>query len=94
VTDGYVKPTPIDLPMEVASEELTGFDLIAVEKHWKSPFNSLDPMRMMMSVIYVHANRNGNTATWDDVQSMKLKEMSAFFAPKNAELADEDLGKG
>lgn len=91
-------PAPVvDLPLSVAVEELTGFEVIAVENHFRKDFHELGGMKTLIGTVWVYGNRNGNKLDWPVVKGMTLKQMRGFFAPEPEDPIedepDSDLGK-
>lgn len=93
-----VPPAPVvDIPLSVAVEEMTGFETIAVENHFKKEFNSLGGVKSLIGAIWVYANRDGKKMDWNAVKAMTLKQMQGFFAPSPDDPIEDDphsdLGK-
>lgn len=95
-----------DVTAEEVTESITGFDEIAVEKH----FDGLDlymdgerkPIKMLRALIFVHlrhtAGEHGkDTATAEAAMAMPLSDVQAYFKPDteaNPADPDTDSGKG
>jgi hypothetical protein len=87
-----------DLPLSVAAEELTGFEVIAIQTHFKADLSDLGGARTLLGAVWAYGNRDGATLSWNAVKSMTLKQLNAVFAPEpiDADASDPDteLGKG
>lgn len=90
-------PAQIDLPLSAAVEELTGFEIIAIETHFKSDFDSLGGVKTLLGTIWVYANRGDQKMSWVDVKSLTVKQMQNTFLPEpedtDPEDPDSDTGK-
>lgn len=87
-----IKPT-VDLPLSAASEELNGFEIIAIEKQFGRDFADISAPLMLMGVVWAYRNRDGRSASWADVKKMTMRELGAFFEPEPGD-PDSDAGKG
>lgn len=87
----------VDLPLSVAVEELTGFEVIAVQSHFKTDFGELGGVRSLLGAVWAYGNRDGATLSWNAVKSMTLKDMNKVFLPEPVDAdpddPDTDLGK-
>lgn len=86
-----------DLPLSVAAEELTGFEVIAIQTHFKADFNDLGGVRSLLGTVWAYGNRDGATLSWNAVKGLTLKQMNGMFAPEPKDASeddpDSDLGK-
>jgi hypothetical protein len=96
-------PAPLDelktdLPFSAAVQELTGFEVIAAETHFKAQFNDLGGVKSLVATIWAYGNRAGKTLSWNAVKALTLKQMNDLFADEpedaDAEQPDTELGKG
>jgi hypothetical protein len=96
-------PAPVvepltDLPLSAAVEELTGFEVIAIQKHFGCDFNDLGGVRSLLGTAWAYGNRDGKTLSWNGIKALTLKQMNGLFADEpedaDAEEPDTDLGKG
>lgn len=88
----------VDLPLSVAVEELTGFEVIAIQTHFHADFNDLGGVRSLLGTVWAYGNRDGKTLSWPVVKAMTLKQMNQIFAPEPGDTdpddPDTDMGKG
>ncbi len=95
MTDAPARVT--DLPLSVAVEELTGFEVIAIQTHFKTDFAELGGVRSLLGAVWAYGNRDGASMSWNAAKSLTLKEMNGKFAPEpidaDASDPDTDLGK-
>jgi hypothetical protein len=92
-------PAPmVDLPLSTAVEELTGFEVIAVQEYFKKDFSELGGVRSLLGAVWAYGNRGGQSMSWNAVKALTLKQMNGMFAPEpedaDASDPDTDLGKG
>jgi hypothetical protein len=96
LTDAPARIT--DLPLSVAVEELTGFEVIAIQKHFGTDFAELGGVRSLLGAVWAYGNRDGQEMSWNAVKSLTLKQMNGMFAPEPIDAdttdPDTDLGKG
>lgn len=86
-----VTPT-LDLPLEDATQELTGFEALAIQKHFKATsLGEIGPFALTMGVVWAYENRREKTE-WATVQAMTLRELHGYFAPTPSD-PDSDEGK-
>jgi len=87
-----------DLPLSAAVEELTGFEVIAIQNHFKADFQELGGVRSLLGAVWAYGNRDGATLSWNAVKALTLKQMNDLFAPEPVDAdpsdPDTDLGKG
>lgn len=91
-------PAPVvDLPLSAAVEELTGFEVIAVENHFRKDFQALGGMKTLIGAVWVYGNRDGRKMEWATAKGMTLKQMQCYFAPEPDDPIeddpDSDMGK-
>lgn len=86
-----------ELPLSVAVEELTGFEVIAIQTHFKADFSELGGMRSLLGAVWAYGNRDGATMSWNAVKALTLKQMNGMFAPEPEDAdpsdPDSDMGK-
>jgi hypothetical protein len=87
------KPPVVDIPFDVALEELNGFEVIAINKRFKAHLTDIDPLLAMMAVVWAFENRDGKTRSWESVQGMSQREISEYFADPTGD-PDDEQGKG
>lgn len=88
--------TPIvDVPLSEAVQELTGFEVIAVEAHFKRDFQDLGGFKTLLGTVWVYGNRDGRSMDWQTVKSMTLKQLNGFFVPEPVEAVEgeSEVGK-
>lgn len=91
----------VDVPLSEASQDLTGYEVTAIERHWAAGIEDLSGTKMLMGCIWAYeGRREGKAVSWARVNEMTYRQMSAYFKeepkPKSegAEGAEEDSGKG
>lgn len=92
-----IKPT-LDLPMTIAVEELTGFEVMAIERHFKQKIDDLGAVRLMIGTVWAFESRTlGKPAPWAEVEHMSMRQLSGYFEPEPDDVMpddpDSDLGK-
>lgn len=90
-------PAPVsDLPLSVAVEELTGFEVIAIQTYFKADFAELGGIRSLLGAVWAYGNRDGHTLSWNAVKALTLKQMNGMFAaePIDADPTDPDTDLG
>lgn len=90
MTREQIAPT-LDIPMDVAAEELTGFEVLAIQKHYKLDLRELGAVRTMIAVVWCYENRR-EAVGWPAVEAMTLRQLSGYFAPGSVE-PDDEVGK-
>jgi hypothetical protein len=76
-----IKPT-CPWPLSVAVEELTGWEVIEIEKHFGLPMEKLGGTRILVGVVHAFENRDGNKASWTDIEKMSIRELNGYFQPE------------
>jgi hypothetical protein len=92
-----IKPT-LDLPMTVAVEELTGFEIMAIERHFKEKFENFGAMWMLMGTVWAFETRAaGKPVPWGGIEHMSMRQLNGYFEPEPDDVMPEDpdseLGK-
>lgn len=91
-----IKPS-IDLPLSAAAEELTGFEVLAIERQWGRPMHELGGYQLLAGTVWAYQNRQAQTG-WDAVKAMTMRELSGYFEPEPDDThdtePDTELGKG
>jgi len=85
------KPT-VDIPLSVAVEELTGFEVIGIQDHFRTTMENLGAIKLVIGACWAYENRTAKTS-WSAVEGRTLKELNGFFA-EEPEDPDSDEGKG
>lgn len=86
-----IKPTS-ELPFEEAIQELTGFEVIGISKHYGVEFEKLGGLRSLMGTVWAFENRTAKT-DWHKIEAMTLRELNGYFPEKDPD-PDSDQGKG
>jgi len=73
-----IKPS-IDLPFDEAIQELTGFEVMAISKHYNAEFEKLGAIKTLMGVVWAFECRTHKTE-WVDIQNRSIRELHGFFA--------------
>lgn len=84
-------------PVSVAVQELTGWETIAIKKHYKVDLSQLGGVELTMATVWALENRrrseaNDPPATWTEVESLSLRQLNGYFPPEPAE-PDSEMGK-
>lgn len=88
-----VKPT-LDLPLSEAMNELTGFEIIAIEKHFGAPMENVAGTSLLIGAVWAFENRGAGTRSWADVKSMSMRQLNGYFEAEPVAPDDEsELGK-
>ena len=72
----------LDMPLEEAINDLTGFEVLAIEREFGDRMENLGGIRTLMGTIWAYENRDAKRP-WADVKAMTMKEMQAYFAKKS-----------
>jgi hypothetical protein len=84
-----------ELPLSVAAEELTGWEVLDIQGHFKQDMDDLGTVKLLIGAVWVYeCRRTGTKVPWGQIKSMALKTLSGYFAaePDDPDTADE-LGK-
>ncbi len=76
-----VKPT-IDMPLDEALQELTGFEVIGSQKHYGDQFEKLGGIRTLCAAVWAWENRTAKVS-WAAVEGRTLRELSGYFAERD-----------
>lgn len=80
-----------ELPMSVATEELTGYEVLKVQAHFKTDLSELGPARLLMAVIWVYeCRRLGKVIGWPDIEAMTIRQLGGYFAPEPSDPDEAD----
>lgn len=86
-----------DLPLSAAVQELTGFETIAIETHFRMQFNDLGGVKSLIGAAWAYGNRDAQTLSWNAVKALTLKQLGALFPDEpedaDADEPDTELGK-
>jgi hypothetical protein len=86
------KPPTVDIPLDEALEELTGFEIIAIGKRFKCHVTELDPLLSLSASVWAFENRDGRIRSWESVLAMSQREVVEYFADPAPD-PDSDEGK-
>lgn len=86
-TDEDTKPV-VDIPFEDAIQELTGFEVLAIAKHFGMDFERIGGVRTLLGAVWAYESRGATTA-WSHVESMTLKQLQSYFAKEDSDPTDE-----
>lgn len=86
------------VPMSVATEELTGFEVLGIEKHFGVSLDRIGTISLMIGVIWALESRAASRpASWAAIKNMTIKDMSEYFPPEPDDAMpdepDSELGK-
>jgi len=88
-----VTPFVVDIPLDDAVEELTGFEIIAISKRFDEHLSELDPLLTLIGTVWAFENRDGKSRSWNSVLAMTQRQIQDYFADPNPD-PDSDQGKG
>lgn len=86
-----LKDPIIDMSFGEASKELTGFDVIEVEKHYHASMENFSGVQILKSTVYALRKRV-DPLSWEDVESLTLSQLKAHFA-SDEKAEDRDQGE-
>lgn len=81
------KPT-VDMPISEAVNELTGFEVLAVEKEFGTQLEHLGGLRTLLGAVWAFENRTAATS-WANVKARTLSELARYFADKSPDPESE-----
>lgn len=83
------------LPLSVATEELTGYEVLKIQVHFNKDLSDLGSVRLLISTVWAYECRRLNKiVAWPEVEAMTLRQLSAYFAPEPSDPDEADeLGK-
>jgi hypothetical protein len=82
-----IKPTA-DLPFEEALRELTGFEIIGIQLHYKEELEKLGGMKSLMGAVWAYENRIVKVP-WPVIEAMTLNQLAGYFPDKNPDPESE-----
>lgn len=82
----------IDIPLSEAVESLTGFEVIAVQKHFNKQLDDMGGVELLMAAVWAWRKRANETTTWNDVKAMTIRDLKSFF-PEEPREPDGEMGK-
>jgi hypothetical protein len=82
----------VDIPLSVAAEELLGWEVLAIERHYGAGMENLSGSTLLIGCVWAFSNRTDAKRSWVDVEAMSLKTLGAFFAPEPAPASPEEAG--
>ncbi|GAA3193950.1 hypothetical protein ACFO1B_03845 [Dactylosporangium siamense] len=82
----------IDLPLKDAVEELTGFEVIGIEQHYKRDMENLGAIRTLVGVVHAYEHRTNPDITWAEVEQRTMRDLNGYFAAPSVE-PDDPAGK-
>jgi hypothetical protein len=90
VTDAREPITPtLDVGLEVAVEEMTGFEALGIEKRFGRKMEDLGGMALLMGAVWVYENRDGKKASWNAIEAMTLRQLRGYFTESDDVVADD-----
>jgi hypothetical protein len=87
-----ITPT-CDVPLSVAVEELTGFEILGIQKRFGKTMDSMGGAEILMGTVWALENRDAKTKSWTAVESMTMRALSGYF-PAEPEDPDTPLDGG
>ncbi len=81
----------VDLPFDEAIQELTGFEVIAAQRHYGTELEHMGGVRSLCAAVWAYRNRVERT-DWATVERMSLRDLHGFFAEPDPD-PDSDQGK-
>lgn len=82
----------VDLPLSEAIQELTGVEVIGIEKRYGRALEDLGGIRTLCGAVWAYMNRETKTE-WSTVERLTMRELAGFFAAEDPD-PDSDQGKG
>ncbi len=83
-------------PLRTAVDELTGWEVIAIQKEFKRDISQVVGVELVMATVWALENRRteGSQApvTWADIKSLTMRELNGYFPDEPAE-PEAELGK-
>ena len=86
-----VTPTA-DVPLSVAAEELTGFEVLAIERRFGASLEALGGVSVLVGAVWALENRDGAKVSWAAVEARTLRELNGYFPPEPDNAEEEDPG--
>jgi len=94
-----IKPT-CPWPMSVAVEELTGFEVLGIETHYRTTLDKLGAIGTLIGAVWAYESRttsDGKPASWRAIEGMTIRALTGYFEPEPDDIdpdsPDSDLGK-
>lgn len=92
-----IKPT-LDLPLSVAVEELTGFEVIAIERHYKMKLEELGGIRTLVGAVWAFEQRKSDKPVpWASIEALSMRQLGGYFEDEPDDVMpddpDSELGK-
>jgi hypothetical protein len=87
---------PGTMRAQEVSDSLTGFEVIAIEDHWRDNQENLSGMKNAVGMLAMMRKREGMTSkdAWQSAQSMTQKQIADWFAPEpDADTEQDEPGK-
>ncbi len=81
----------VDLPIKEALQELTGFEVIGIQKHYGTLLEKLGGACTLMGAVWAYENRREKTS-WVAVESRSMHALEHYFADNDPD-PDSDQGK-
>lgn len=91
------KPEPItptlDVPLSVAVEELTGYEILGVQKRFGKSMDAMGGAEILLGTVHAYENRGGKTASWQVIEGMTMRQLTGYFQTEpEDELSPLDSG--
>lgn len=88
-------PSTLDVPLQAAIEEMTGFEALGIEKHYGRKLEDLSGMSLSIGVVWVYENRRGKVG-WPTIEAMTIRQLNGYFAdaPDDVDPDDPDSDAG
>jgi hypothetical protein len=84
----------VDVPLSEASQDLTGFEVLGIERHFGVGMEDLSGTKMLLGSVWAYESRTrGKPCPWTVPENMTMRELSSYFAAEPA-TADEDSEQG
>lgn len=78
-----IKPT-LDMPLKEAINELTGFEVIGIQKHYGAQFEQLGGIQAICGTVWAFENRTVKTE-WSAIERRTIRELNGYFAERDAD---------
>lgn len=89
---GRKTPPVVDIPIDLASEELTGFEVLAIGARFRAHLADLDPLVGLAAVVWCFENRDDKVTSWNTIAAWTQRQVADYFADPSED-PDDDQGK-
>lgn len=86
-----IEPT-VDVPLRDAIQDLTGFEVIGIERHFGRSLEDLSGASTLIGAVWAYENRSrakDDPVSWTAVKGRSVRELSGYFAADDPDDADQ-----